>query len=68
VSRIIADTVTGIKDRAIVAGKTHVPVSNNLFLLQRCKGGIPVFNIKGIHPAVVTDTALFSGIRLTGMI
>jgi hypothetical protein len=68
VSRVIADTVTGIEHRAVVTGKTHVPASNNLFLLKRCKGGIPVFNIKGIDPAVVADTALFSGIRLAGMI
>jgi hypothetical protein len=68
VPRVIADPVTGIEHRAVVTGNTHVPGSHNLFLLQGCKGGIPVFNIEGINPAVVADTALLSGIRLAGMI
>jgi hypothetical protein len=68
VPRVIADPVAGVTHRTVVTGNTHVPGSHHLFLLQGCKGGIPVFNIEGIDPAVVTDTALFRGIRLAGMI
>jgi hypothetical protein len=47
-----------------MTGKAHLLAGYNLFFFKRGQGRCPVFNVKCLEPAIVTDTAFFSRISL----